>query len=138
MNYLIDTSGFVRILRRQVDQSWQDEVSRGFVVICEPVVTEAMAIVRPGDYARVLTALHNTYPWIAVPDNAWDTIRDLRAILAHHGIHQGLSVADYLVVVTALHHRLVLLHDDADFMTISTAIPEFREQRVTESRPTSR
>jgi len=128
----MDTTAFIRILRRQVDQAWHDQVSRGLVVICEPVVTEAVVIARAPDYPRVLTALNDTYPWVPVPDGVWDAVRDLRAVLAQHNVHQGLSVADYLVVVTALHHRLIVLHDDADFAAVASVVPEFRQHRISD------
>lgn len=135
MNYLIDTSAFVRILRRQASKEWQAQVSRGMVVVCEPVICEAMVLARASDYPLVLTAVHDTYPWVPVPDNAWDAIRQVRALLAQHNLHQGLSVADYLVVVTALHHRLVVLHDDPDFIGVAAVLPEFRQHRIIDPAP---
>jgi predicted nucleic acid-binding protein len=39
-------------------------------------------------------------------------------------------VADHLVVATALHHRLTILHEDADFATAARVAPEIQEQRI--------
>ena len=47
MKYLIDTSALVRILRRQVDQTWHEQVTHGVVAICDPVLTEALTIKGP-------------------------------------------------------------------------------------------
>jgi hypothetical protein len=132
VKYLIDTSALVRILRRQTDEAWHAQVSRGLVAICEPVITETLTIARATEYQRVLADLLDTYPWVPVPDNAWDTVRSVGARLAERSCHQGLSVADHLVVATALHHRLAILHEDADFGTAATVMPELREQRISE------
>ncbi len=50
MNYLVGTSALVRILRRQVDESWHDQVTHGLVAICDPVLTEALTIARTNEY----------------------------------------------------------------------------------------
>jgi len=38
------------------------------------------------------------------------------------------------VVATALHHRLTVLHEDADFATAAGVVPEMQEQRIS-SKP---
>lgn len=135
MRYLIDTSALVRLLRHQVDEAWHDTVARGLVAICEPVVTETLTIARATEYQRVLSDLLDTYPCVAVPDNAWDTVRRVGGRLAERSCHQGLSVADHLVVATAIHHRLAVLHEDADFATAATVVPELRQQRISDGPP---
>lgn len=130
MKYLIDTSALARILRRQVDQSWHEQVTRGMVAICDPVLTEALTIARATEYERVRSGLLEAYPWVAVPDRAWETVRSVQARLAAKSQHNGLSVADHLVVATALHHRLVILHEDADFATAATVISDILQQRI--------
>lgn len=41
-----------------------------------------------------------------------------------------LSVADHLIVATALHHHLIILHEDADFGTAAAIVPDIQEQRI--------
>jgi predicted nucleic acid-binding protein len=53
--------------------------------------------------------------------------------LAKHSQHQGLSVADHLVVATGIQLKLIVLHEDADFETVSRVIPQLRQERL--SRP---
>ncbi len=48
-------------------------------------------------------------------------------------VHRGVSVADYLVVATALHHDLTVLHEGADFETVVRVVPELRLQRISAS-----
>ena len=130
MKYLIDTSALVRILRHQVDEVWHEHVARGLVAICEPVITETLTIARATEYERVLADLLSTYVWMPVPDGAWETIRSVGTRLAQRSCHQGLSLADHLVVATALHHRLAILHEDADFATVAQVVPELQERRI--------
>lgn len=130
MNYLVDTSALVRILRRQVDVSWHEQVTHGMVAICDPVLTEALTVARTSEYQRVRADLLAIYPWVPVPDRAWETISGVQAELAAKSQHQGLSVADHLVVATALHHHLTILHEDADFATAAEIVHDIRQQRV--------
>jgi predicted nucleic acid-binding protein len=130
VKYLIDTSALVRILRRQVDESWHEQVTHGVVAICDPVLTEALTIARASDYERIRRDLLEAYPWVSVPDRAWETVRSVQARLAAKSQHHGLSVADHLVVATALHHQLTILHEDADFGTAAAIVPDIQQQRI--------
>jgi predicted nucleic acid-binding protein len=130
VKYLIDTSALVRILRRQVDESWHEQVMHGLVAICDPVLTEALTIARATEYDRVRTSLLEAYPWVPVPDRAWETVQSVQARLAAKSQHNGLSVADHLVVATALHHHLTILHEDADFAAAAAIVPDIQEQRI--------
>ena len=133
MIYLVDTSALVRILRRQVDESWHEQVAHGMLAICDPVLTEALTIARATEYERVKADLLEAYPWVPVPDRAWDTVSSVQAQLAAKSQHQGLSVADHLILATAMHHRLTILHEDADFATAAGIVPDIRHQRITAS-----
>jgi predicted nucleic acid-binding protein len=130
MNYLIDTSALVRILRRQVDDHWHDQVTRGLVAICDPVITETLAIADAKAYTRVEDALREAYPWVPVPEDVWDVVTSVRRELAKKSVHQGLSVADHLVVATAIRLKLTVLHEDADFQTAARMIPQLKQERI--------
>lgn len=135
MNFLIDTSALVRITRRQVDEKWTELVDRGLVAICDPVLTEALAIADVESYDDVERRLARTYPRVPVPDDAWEIVASMRRELAKHSAHQALSVADYLVAATAVKRGLTVLHEDRDFETASRLVPMVRQQRVTEPPP---
>jgi predicted nucleic acid-binding protein len=130
VKYLIDTSALVRILRRQVDESWHEQVAHGMVAICDPVLAEALTIARATEYERIRMDLLAAYPWVPVPDRVWETVHSVQARLAAKSQHHGLSVADHLVVATALHHHLTILHEDADFSTAAAVIPDIQQQRI--------
>jgi predicted nucleic acid-binding protein len=130
VKYLIDTSALVRILRRQVDKSWHEQVTHGTVAICDPVLTEVLTIARATEYERVRTDLLKAYPWVPIPDRAWETVHSVQAQLAAKSQHNGLSVADHLIVATALHHHLTILHEDADFGTAAAVVSDIQEKRI--------
>ena len=130
MSYLIDTSALVRIVRRQVEGRWLDLVDRGLVAICDPVLTEVSTIANAKQYEQVERQLSSSYPWVPVPEDAWEIVTTIRRELAKHGVHQALSVADYLVAATAMKRNLVILHEDADFETVSRLIPMIQQERI--------
>jgi predicted nucleic acid-binding protein len=130
VNYLIDTSALVRVLRRQVDTHWDDVVDRGLIAVCEPVLVEALSIADAKQYEQVERDIRDLYPMVAMPDDVWDIVRAVRRDLAAHSQHRGLSVADHLVVATAIRLKLVVLHQDADFETVSRFVPQLRQERL--------
>jgi predicted nucleic acid-binding protein len=130
VKYLVDTSALVRILRRQVDDDWHDQVTRGLVAICDPVLVETLTIADAKAYTRIEDALREAYPWVPVPGDAWDIVTSVRRELATRSVHQGLSVADHLVVATAIRLKLTVLHEDADFETAAKMIPQLKQQRI--------
>lgn len=130
MTYLIDTSALVRVVRHQAPPHWYERIERGLVGICEPVITETLTMADAKRYERVEEDLREAYPWVPVPDDVWDMIRATRRTLAASSQHQGLSVADHLVVATALRHELVVLHEDGDFETVARLVPRLRQERL--------
>ena len=93
-------------------------------------MAETLTIADEHSHRRVEAALSVAYPWVVVPHDPWDTMRSIQRELARRSMHQGPSVADYLVVITALHHDLTVLHEDADFETVARVVPELRVQRI--------
>ena len=131
MKYLIDTSALVRIGRRQASPRWYEDVSRGLVGLCEPVLVETLTGADAKSYDRLEGDLRDGYPWVGVPDDVWSIVGAVQRHLAGVSQHHGLSVADHLVVATAIKMKLVVLHEDADFETVARVIPQFQEQRLT-------
>ena len=123
MKYLIDTSALVRIARRQADPRWYDDVSRGLVGLCEPVLVETLTGADAKTYDRLEGYLRDGYPWVGVPDDVWAVVGSVQRELAAASQHHGLSVADHLVVATAIRLKLVVLHEDADFETVARHHP---------------
>ncbi|MEV1198492.1 PIN domain nuclease [Microbispora rosea] len=118
--YLIDTSALVRFYRGQVGAEWDHTVSAGLVGICEPVRQEYLRAVggRPAFY-EADSLLRETFPYYFIPESAWDETSRLQRELADRGWHQCASPVDLLMTVTARHHKLTVLHADADFDAIA-------------------
>jgi predicted nucleic acid-binding protein len=119
-SYLIDTSALIRLYRRQTGPEWDELVNAGLVGLCEPVRQEYLRAVggRPA-YYEADGLLRETFPYYEMRDSAWDDSAGLQQSLADKGWHQCASPVDLLVSVTAQHHKLTLLHQDADFETIA-------------------
>jgi predicted nucleic acid-binding protein len=67
----------------------------------------------------------------SVPDDVWALVATVQRELASQSQHHGLSIADHLVVATAIRLKLVVLHEDADFETVARLVPQLEQQRIT-------
>jgi predicted nucleic acid-binding protein len=130
VRYLIDTSALVRVIRRQADPRWYDAVDRGLVSLCDPVLIETLTGADAKHYGQVEAELRDAYPWVGLPDDVWSVVGAVQRDLAESSQHHGLSVADHLVVATAIKLKLVVLHEDADFETVARVVPEFQQERL--------
>ncbi|MCJ1679220.1 PIN domain nuclease [Streptomyces sp. APSN-46.1] len=128
-SFLIDTSALVRFYRGQAGSEWDQLVASGLVGLCEPVRQEFLRAVggRPA-YYEAEGLLRETFPYWTARDSVWEDTAALQRRLADAGAHQCASPVDLLVAVIAQHHRLTVLHQDADFETIArlTAQPARR------------
>ncbi|MCP2274734.1 PIN domain nuclease [Nocardia amikacinitolerans] len=118
--FLADTSALVRFYRNQTGSEWDQVVGAGLVGICEPVRQEFLRAVggRPA-YYEADSLLRETFPYFAIRDSVWDDTADLQRRLADKGWHQCAGPVDLQVAVTAVHHKLTVLHADSDFETIA-------------------
>jgi predicted nucleic acid-binding protein len=118
--YLIDTSALVRFYRGQVGAEWDQTVAAGLVGICEPIRQEYLRAVggRPAFY-EADSLLRKTFPYYFIPESVWDETSRLQRELADRGWHRCASPVDLLMAVTARHHKLTVLHADADFDAIA-------------------
>lgn len=73
----------------------------------------------PRERARVAELVRQAYGWVPMPDDIFDRACELQDALAAESVHQGPSVVDLLIAVTARHHGLKVLHYDRDFATIA-------------------
>ncbi|MFE2553872.1 PIN domain nuclease [Streptomyces sp. NPDC059355] len=117
---LIDTSALIRFYRRQAAPAWDEVVTSGVVGLCEPVRQEFLRAVggRPA-YYEADGLLRETFPYVVARDSVWEETAALQQRMADEGCHQCASPVDLLVAVTAQHHKLTVLHQDADFETIA-------------------
>jgi predicted nucleic acid-binding protein len=70
------------------------------------------------------------YPDAVVPKGGWRWIESAQYRLLRHGAHRALSAVDLLICATAVHHDLIVLHDDSDFVTAARHLPDLRERII--------
>jgi predicted nucleic acid-binding protein len=118
--FLIDSSAAHRITRPAALAGWRSALKAGRVGMCAATEAEVLYSAKsPHHYAQLRQAFAELYTWHVIPDDVWDSVLDLQESLAAAGCHRSAGMADLLVAVTAMHHRLTLLHYDHDFETIA-------------------
>ncbi|WP_100447615.1 PIN domain-containing protein [Glycomyces xiaoerkulensis] len=135
MTYLADTSALVRIIRFQVDPRWNDAADSGLIAGCEPVFTETLTMSRTSTFSEVEERLCTEHPCVAEPSSTWDYVAAMRRDLAKHSMHNMLSVADFLVAAIAMQLKLIVLHEDKDFIAAARLFPQLEQQRISHSLP---
>jgi len=128
----MDTGALVSVLRGQAGAHWYEHMMRGLVAVCEPVLTETLAIADVHDFEQIEADLAALCPVVPVPGDVWDQVRALRRALAEHSAHR-MPLADYLLVVTGRRAGLTVLHENESFEQVARVITDFRQQRI--SRP---
>ncbi|MEV0278283.1 PIN domain nuclease [Streptomyces sp. NPDC050610] len=101
-------------------EKWAPVLRQGRIGMCAPTEAELLFSARSTDqYERIHEGFGALYAWRGVPDDAWARVHELQSGLARAGCHRSAGIVDLLVAVTALHHRLTLLHYDRDFETVA-------------------
>ena len=93
-------------------------------------MTETLLLAETKKYAELEAFIVERYLSVTIPDGVWDLVAVIRRELAPHGVHRGLSVADLVIAATAIRLKLVVLHEDGDFETVSRFVPELQEHRI--------
>jgi predicted nucleic acid-binding protein len=118
--FLIDTSAAMRIQKPKCRDIWGPIVQQGRIGMCEATEAEVLYTARSVDELEALSRrMSFVYTWRGVPDGVWSRVRELQKTLAVAGCHRSAGPIDLLVAVTAIHHRLTLLHYDRDFETVA-------------------
>ena len=132
IRYLLDSSALWRILRDAALRSaWAEVISLGVIASCHPQRIEFRRTARTLDeYEQMSEMFDALYPDAAVPKNAWRWIESAQYRLVRQSTHRALSAVDLLICATAAHHRLVVLHDDKDFVTAARYVPDLRERNI--------
>ena len=131
--FLADTSAVIRILTGKAGPEWIDAVTAGTIAICDPVELELLRDTAANTRRpQIQRLLRSTYAWTPVPDDCWERALEVQDQLAATSQHSGASVVDLIVAVTAMRHRLILLHDDRDYETIAR-VTGLRTARIMQS-----
>lgn len=132
IRYLLDSSALWRILRdAALRASWAEVVSLGVIGSCHAQRVEFRRSARTTDeYEQMSEMFDVLYPDVAVPKAAWRWIESAQYRLVRPGAHRALSAVDLLICATAVHHDLIVLHDDTDFATAARYLTDLRERSI--------
>lgn len=132
IRYLADSTAVWRLQRsRPLNEAWGHEIDDGAIGSCHPQRTEFRRSARNLDEYDAMTDMFaDLFPDVPVPKSAWTWIDTAQYRLAQRGRHQSLSVVDWLICATAVHHGLVVLHDDKDFPAAAGVLADLREHNV--------
>jgi predicted nucleic acid-binding protein len=132
IRYLLDSSALWRILRdASLRASWAEVISLGVIGSCQPQRVEFRRSARTLDeYEQMSEMFGSLYPDAVIPKGGWRWIESAQYRLLRHGAHRALSAVDLLICATAVHHDLIVLHDDSDFVTAARHLPDLRERTI--------
>jgi predicted nucleic acid-binding protein len=132
--YLLDSSALWRMLRDpRLHDRWRQRAVEGDIQSCYSQRAEFLRSARNlKEYEAYRGMFDELYADAAVPKSAGSWIGGLQWRAAEQGAHQGLSAVDLQICATAAHHGLVVLHDDADFVTAARCAVELRQRNVHE------
>lgn len=130
--YLVDSTAVWRLQRDPaLSDTWETEIREGTIGSCHPQRAEFRRSARSLDeYDDMTDMFGDLYPDVPVPKNAWRWIETAQYRLAQRGRHQALSVVDWLICATAVHHGLIVLHDDKDFATAARLLSDLEVHNV--------
>ncbi|MFE7119743.1 PIN domain-containing protein [Streptomyces sp. NPDC057654] len=132
MIYLLDTSGLVRLLSDpKLQSAWYDAIGGEAIASCYPQRAEFLYSARNGrEYDEMSEMFNDLYPDASVPKNAARWVGSVQHRMAKAGEHRSASAIDLIIAATAAHHGLIVLHDDADYRTITRHAPDVSEHNI--------
>ncbi|MEU0544801.1 PIN domain-containing protein [Nocardia sp. NPDC005978] len=137
IGYLLDSSALWRILRDpKIHELWRDAAVDGDLRSCYPMRSEFLRSARNlKEHSQLCAMFDASYRDVAVPKSAELWIAGLQWRAAEHGNHQCLSVVDLQICATAAYHNLIVLHDDADYVTAARLATDLRQRNVHDGPP---
>lgn len=118
--YLVDTSAAARMRHEQVGLRVGPLIEAGLVATCAPLDFEALFSARDSqDYEQIRADRRSAYEYLPVLDEHWRRALEVQRSLAAVSRHREVGLTDLLVAAVAERHRLIVLHYDSDYDTIS-------------------
>lgn len=123
VDYLIDTSALVRLLRPgSAALGWDQQVEQGLVGICPITELELLFAARSMvDRKKIIAFVNDAYPWVPMPDDVYRRATQVQDLLTQKGQHRSAGPIDLLVAAAAELNGLTVLHYDGDFDVIKRA-----------------
>ena len=119
--YLIDTSGLIRLLRRaDLRGQWQQPVSVGLIATCAITELELLYTAQSkADREELMSLLRAAFGGVVMPERSFERATEIQAALTDRGSHRSAGPADLLTAAAAEAHGLILLHYDGDFVQVA-------------------
>ncbi|HEY7295666.1 MAG TPA: PIN domain-containing protein [Dehalococcoidia bacterium] len=122
--YLIDTSAAARMPHPLVRARLEPLITGGVVASCATLDAEALYSARsPAQYEQIWADRRAAYEYLATEDEHWRQAFTAQRELARTGRHRAVGIADLLTGALAAHHRLTIIHYDADFEIAGEVLP---------------
>jgi predicted nucleic acid-binding protein len=114
--FLVDTSAAARMRLAVVADRLEPLITGGLVATCATLDAEALYSARsPDEYEQVRADRRAGYEYLPTDDVHWQPAFEAQRVLAGTERHRAVGIADLLTAVLAAHHRLTIVHYDADF-----------------------
>lgn len=132
IHYLLDSSALWRLLREPaLRDAWLETTTLRAIGSCAPQRAEFRRSARnAAEYQAMGRMFTDLYPDVPLPKRVWDWVEAAQYRLAENGALGAAGPVDLLICATAAHHGLVVLHDDADFVTAARVLPDVTERHV--------
>jgi predicted nucleic acid-binding protein len=118
--YLADTSGLFRLLQAKTGEAWDEQLAAGVIATCPVVELEFLYSARSlADRLEKQRLFQRLFTWVPMPDDAYERASEIQQRLTETGHHRSAGPVDLLISVTAERHRLTVLTDDRDFLTVA-------------------
>jgi predicted nucleic acid-binding protein len=132
IHYLLDSSGLWRLLREeQLRDAWLETTTLRTIGSCAAQRAEFRRSARNAvEYEAMGEMFTDLYPDVPLPKRLWDWVDTAQYALAEKGALGAAGPLDLMICATAVHHGLVVLHDDADFVTVARFLPDVSERNV--------
>jgi predicted nucleic acid-binding protein len=132
IHYLLDSSGLWRLLREEhLRDAWLETTTLRTIGSCSPQRAEFRRSARNrAEYEAMGRMFADLYPDVPLPKRLWDWGEAAQYTLAGNGAIGAASPLDLMICATAAHHGLIVLHDDADFVTVARFLSDVGERNV--------
>ncbi|MEV6976763.1 PIN domain-containing protein [Kitasatospora sp. NPDC093806] len=133
MGFLIDTSGFVHLMRDPAALNrWRAPLESGLIRIAKVTKAEILySATGPAHRDELEEELNDLFgPALGLPKGAEDWALNAQYKLTQKGQHRSAGTVDLLLCAIAAHHGYPVLHVDNDFVAVSRVIVELRERDV--------
>lgn len=119
VEYLLDSSVLTRLEAPTVLRRIESIVGAGTAALCAIAVAEVLRGARSPEHFRQTLDRLSAFHIVPTPDDVWDRVLAVQALLAEHGLQQSVKIPDLAIAAVAERHRLTVLHYDQDFDAIA-------------------